>query len=137
MQWKCLLGEYRAPLLAVAAVWAASQYDSFQLPWDLGGPPPYDEQRLAYAETVRSRTRQTLQAIRSAQPAAAGVFTARFAHCVSQDAAAWSAAAPDAGGGGRGNVTLVSGLAYALSAGRAAAPWGVDSCDGFDCGRRT
>ena len=133
-QWTCLQGTYRAPLVDAAAVWAASQYDSFQLPWNLGGPPPYDAPRLAYVEAWRNRTRDLAAAIRAAHPAAAGVFVACFGHCLSEGPSAWLQVAPDRGGRVPRNVSLADAVAHVLAPRTAGAPWGVHDCEGFGCG---
>jgi hypothetical protein len=113
----------------VPAAWAASQYDSFQLSWDLAGPPPYDAPRLAYAEALRATVRATARAIRAAQPAAAGVWTACYGHCVSEGPAAWMRGAPDAAAAGR-NVTLMDAVAWVLGPAMAGSRLGLGRAPG-------
>ena len=66
-----------------------SQYDSFQLYWDLGGKqPPYSGEAAAYSEEFRLQMRNAL--IAASSSGLAGVFaSACFKHCLSLSADFW------------------------------------------------
>ena len=54
-QARCLMGEYRAATVGVRMLLTGSLYDSFQLSWNLGSPPPYSAAQLVYVEAFRER----------------------------------------------------------------------------------
>ena len=87
-QWKCLVGEFRAPLLQRAHLISQSQYDSFQLSWDLGGAqPPLTGDAARYAGTFRDWMRTALAA--AAQGGAAVYSSACYQHCLSLAPSFW------------------------------------------------
>lgn len=145
--WKCLMAEYRAPLLQRPYFLIASQYDSALLKknlgrhdflpipglWDSFYEPPYDKLRLKYADMLRRKTRQTIARVLEASSAA--VFsTACYEHCLSDTGIFQSrAVAVDS------EVVPLNRFLADWMAGGAGAHGemhAVEDCAGFNCGCR-
>lgn len=62
-RWSCFFGQYRMPFLRRPFLLFASQADAFQLGWDLGHGPPYNDAERAFAEHFAASTRSSLTAL--------------------------------------------------------------------------
>jgi hypothetical protein len=128
--WKCLVAEFRMPFLERPHFISESQYDSFQLYWDLGGKqPPYSLEEDAYGSEFRLAMRSALIAAASA---GAGIHSsACFKHCLSLSNEFSSGVLVPGSGGG---ITFSAAVAQWIAAGRGPGAVFIDNCQGFNCG---
>lgn len=61
-EWRCLFGQYRMQFVKTPYLLIASQYDSYQLNYNLGGPP-HSGKQLHYAEDFAKETVSLLQSL--------------------------------------------------------------------------
>jgi hypothetical protein len=146
-QWRCLFGQYRMPFLRVPYLLSASQFDRYQLPYDLDAWPPYDAPQLAYAAGFQADVRAIVLTLPdAAQPRSAVFSSACFKHCTSNLDAFWGVRvgalnlkdylslwyfgtdAPHAGA-----AIAAAGASAGLPAGVATRH--IEDCTGFGCGQ--
>ena len=129
--WKCLVAEFRLPFLKRPHFISESQYDSFQLYWDLGGKqPPYSGAMSDYSHEFRLAMRSALMA---AGDRGAGVHSSScFKHCLSLSNEFYSGVlAP----GTDGELTSFSGaVAHWMATKHSYGAVYIDNCWGFNCG---
>lgn len=149
--WKCLYGQYRIPFTQTPYLMSASQFDRYQLPYNLGGAnltigmPPYTGPRLAYADAFQLAVRAVAETLPTAQQPRSAVYSsACFKHCTS--ALAWGSfwgvrigalSLKDYLGAWYFN-SLNSSLYSTAKAGAAALPAGmpdqlIEDCTGWGC----
>ena len=142
---RCLMAEFRAPLVQSPYLLVAGQYDSALLKKNLGKhnllpipvpwrgfwePSAYGVWQLQYAKMLRERTRRVLAQVAEAAPAA--IFsTACYGHCLSDNDAVFQRQVSTA----TQRVALNAFVAAWIRDGHKAnmAP-AVEDCAGFDCG---
>lgn len=132
--WRCLFGQYRMPLVRTPYLLVASQYDAFQLGWNVGHEPASAPEK-AYAEAFAARTVALVRSLRAAWPASRqspnAVYSwACYNHCTSLTGAGFNT---DKCG------PLATTMDAALQQTLALQPhdgsdfeW-IDTCDGFAC----
>jgi len=100
----------------------AAQFDSFQLPYDLGGGVPAGPAQVQFADTFQNAT---LTALAAAAAAGAGVFSATcLQHCL-------STSTPLFAGVPANGVTMAQALGSWYFNGSDA--FAVSSCSGYPC----
>lgn len=131
-EWKCLLGEYRAPLLQHPFFLSESQYDSFQLYWALGGrSPPYHGDAALYAEEFRKGVRAAIERVFHA-PGSNGLYsTACSKHCVVLSKDFWSTTVDTQHAG---SVSMSESLREWMERDSREKILDVEHCHGFNCG---
>lgn len=83
-QWKCLFGQYRIQFVETPYLLSASQFDHYQLPYDMGSMPPWNETQLEYADSFQVAVRDVVTFLPLAhQPGSAVFSSACFRHCTS------------------------------------------------------
>jgi hypothetical protein len=125
--WRCLMGQYRMPFLKTPYLANEAQFDSFQLPFNEGAPPPYNTSGMAYALSFQAAMAAEAASLPTAAQANSSFFSAAcYKHCVTDNANFWSI--------GINGVSLRD-VAFDWWAGLASTPRRVvDSCVGWKCG---
>lgn len=59
--WKCLYGQYRVPLIRTPYFMVASQYDAYQLGYNVGSSPPFNDGALDYVNNFGKITQKMLK----------------------------------------------------------------------------
>jgi hypothetical protein len=125
--WRCLLGQYRMPFLQTPYLANEAQFDSFQLEFNEGGPPPYNASATAYAVAFQSAMTAVAQVLPTSVQTSSSMFSAAcYKHCVTTNSEFWSIQI-------KGVSLRDVALAWwntPLSAPRRV----MDTCRGFKCG---
>jgi len=127
--WKCLFAQYRLPTLRTPYFLVASQYDSFQLYWNIQKNPT-TEPEIAYANLFANRTHEFMLELRSnwKQARPNSVFSwACYSHSVSLSDQGYN-------GYTSNGFTMRSAFLTARSWTNVPATQWVETCSGFNCG---
>ncbi len=100
----CLMGEYLMPFLTTPYFLNQAQFDSFQLPYNIGGWPQLSiPAQMSYADSWQASMVQALDALPTATQTSSTVFSLScLRHCLTMGPAFWSAHVL--------NVTMASAL---------------------------
>jgi len=79
-EWKCLIGQYRMPLLTTKLFINAPQFDMFELMYDTDNYAPQTPAQLAFVEEFQTGTLSLFSAL----PPTTGIFSSTcLSHCLS------------------------------------------------------
>jgi hypothetical protein len=126
-EWRCIMGQYRMPFLRTPYLANEAQFDSFQLEFNEGGPPPYNASATAYAVDFQAAMTAVAQVLPTSVQTTSSMFSAAcYKHCVTTNSEFWSIQIKD--------VSLrdvaMTWWSTPLSAPRRV----MDTCTGFKCG---
>ena len=82
--WKCLYGQYRVPLIRTPYFMVASQYDAYQLGYNVGKYPPFNGSELDYVNNFGKITQEMLKNLEKSKENMAYFSWTCFNHDVSE-----------------------------------------------------